>query len=207
MNTNFYTDPYLKNGYSDQWNLGFQRQLTTGVVTTLNYVGSRNARIATSITANALTSPGGDAPYSYIPPTPYTQSLSHTDYNSLQVSSQIKLHSGIASTIAYTWSKALTTGCDGYDSGCEIQNPYDLSIDRGPAGLRSPQIFTASFIFPLPFGKGQRFNTNNSVLDYIIGGWQLNGIVSLNSGPRYDVQDDNGISNINNFYGVERANL
>jgi hypothetical protein len=31
--------------------------------------------------------------------------------------------------------------------------------------------------------------------------------VSLNSGPRYDVQDDNGISNINNFYGVERANV
>jgi hypothetical protein len=207
LNTNFYTDPHLKNGYSDQWNLGFQRQLTTGVVATLNYVGSRNARIATSITANALTSPGGDAPYSYIPPTPYTESLSHTDYNSLQVSSLIKLHSGIASTIAYTWSKALTTGCDGYDSGCEIQNPYNLNIDRGPAGYDLPQIFTASFILPLPFGKGQRFNTNNGVLDYIIGGWQLNGIISLNSGPRYDVQDDNGISNINNFYGVERANL
>jgi Carboxypeptidase regulatory-like domain/TonB dependent receptor len=207
LNTNFYTDPNLKNGYSDQWNLGFQRQLATAVVATVNYVGSRNARIATSITANALTSPGGDAPYPYIPPTPYTESLSRTNYNSLQVSSQIKLHSGIASTIAYTWSKAITTGCDGYGSGCEIQNPYDLNIDRGPAGYDLPQIFTASFILPLPFGKGQRFNTNNGVLDYIIGGWQLNGIISLNSGPRYDVQDDNGISNINNFYGIERANL
>jgi hypothetical protein len=39
----------------------------------------------------------------------------------------------------------------------------------------------------------------------MIGGWQFNGIVSFNSGPRYDVQDDNGISNINNFYGAERA--
>jgi len=27
----------------------------------------------------------------------------------------------------------------------------------------------------------------------------------LNSGPRYDVEDDNGISEVNNFYGVERA--
>jgi Carboxypeptidase regulatory-like domain/TonB dependent receptor len=207
LNNNFYTDPHLKNGYSDQWNFGFQREMTSGIVTTVNYVGSRNARIATAITANALTSPGGSAPYSYIPPTPYTQSLSHTDYNSLQVSSQIRLHSGIASTIAYTWSKAITTGCDGYNSGCEIQNPYNLSLDRGPAAYDLPQIFTASFIVPLPFGRGTRFPSHNGFVDYLIGGWQVNGIVSLNSGPRYDVQDDNGISNINNFYGVERADL
>jgi hypothetical protein len=207
LNTNSYTDPNLKAGYSDQWNFGFQQQMATSVVTTVNYVGSRNARIATSITANALTSPGGDAPYDYIPPTPYTQSLSHTVYNSLQVSSEIKLHSGIASTLAYTFSKAMTTGCDGYDSGCEIQNPYNLGMDHGPAAYDLPQIFAGSFIVPLPFGMGRRFRTNNGFVDYVIGGWQVNGILTLTSGPRYDVQDDNGISNINNFYGVERANL
>jgi Carboxypeptidase regulatory-like domain/TonB dependent receptor len=206
LNTNSYTDPNLKNGYSDQWNFGFQRELATGVVTTINYVGSRNSRIATSITANALTSPGGDPPYSYIPPTPYTTNLSSTDYNSLQISTQIRLNSGVASTLAYTWSKALTTGCDGYGSGCEIQNPYDLGIDRGPAGYDLPHIFSGSFVLPLPFGGGRRFSASSSLVNHIIGDWQLNGIVSLNSGPRYDVQDDNGISNINNFYGVERAN-
>lgn len=205
LNTNSYTDPHLKNGYSDQWNFGVQRQMTPGIVTTVNYVGSRNARVATSLTANALTSPGGNAPYPYIPQMPYTESLSHTNYNSLQVSSEIKLHSGIRSTLAYTWSKAMTTGCDGYDSGCEIQNPYDLSIDRGPAAYDLPQIFTGSFVLPLPFGSGA-MKVSNPVLNQIIAGWQLNGIVSLNSGPRYDIQDDNGISNINNFYGVERAN-
>lgn len=207
LNTNFYTDPHLKNGYSDQWNFGLQREITAGVVTTVNYVGSRNARIATEITANALTSPGGNPPYSYIPPTPYTVSQSHTDYNSLQVSSQIRLHSGIASTLAYTWSRALTTGCDGAFSGCEIQNPYDLGLDRGPAAYDLPQIFAGSFILPLPFGTGTRFSASSGFINYVIGGWQVNGIVTLNNGPRYDVQDDNGISNINNFYGVERANL
>jgi hypothetical protein len=204
LNTNFYTDPHLKNGYSDQWNFGFQREMATGVVTTINYVGSRNARIATAVTANALTSPGGNPPYAYIPPTPYTESLSHTDYNSLQISSEIHLHSGITSTLAYTWSKAITTGCDGINSGCEIQNPYNLSIDRGPAAYDLPQIFAGSFVLPLPFGSGS-MRTSSAILNQIIGGWQLNGIVTLSNGPRYDVQDDNGISNINNFYGVERA--
>ncbi|HEX4022077.1 MAG TPA: TonB-dependent receptor [Acidobacteriaceae bacterium] len=207
LNTNFYTDPNLKNGYSDQWNFGFQQELAPGAIASLNYVGSRNARIATAITANASTSPGGASPYPYIPPTPYTQSLSSTDYNSLQVSSQIRLHSGISSTIAYTWSKSLTIGCDGFNSGCEIQNPYNLKMDRGPAAFDLPQIFTSSVVFPLPFGGGTRFSADSSLVNHIIGDWQLNGILSLNSGPRYDVQDDNGISNINNFYGVERADV
>jgi hypothetical protein len=207
LNTNAYTDPNLKNGYSDQWNFGFQRDLAPGAVVAVNYVGSRNARIATAVTANAATAPGGDVPYPYSPQMPYTESISSTDYNGLQVSSQIKLHSGIASTIAYTWSKALTTGCDGYNSGCEIQNPYNLKIDRGPAAHDLTHIFAGSFVLPLPFGGGKRFSTDNGFVNHIIGDWQLNGIVSLNSGPRYDVRDDNGISNINNFYGVERANL
>ncbi|MDR3409936.1 MAG: TonB-dependent receptor [Formivibrio sp.] len=207
LNTNAYTDPNLKNGYSDQWNFGFQRDIATGALLAINYVGSRNARIATAITANASSSPGGDVPFPYSPQMPYTENLSSTNYNGLQVSSQFRLHSGITSTIAYTWSKALTTGCDGYNSGCEIQNPYDLKIDHGPAAHDLAHIFTASFVFPLPFGAGKSIRTGNSVANYLIGGWQFNGIGSLNNGPHYDVQDDNGISNINNFYGVERANL
>jgi len=177
LNTNAYTDPHLKNGYSDQWNFGFERQMATGIVTTVNYVGSRNGRIATAVTANALTSPNGNPPYPYIPQMPYTESLSSTDYNSLQVSSQIRLHSGFTSTLAYTWSKALTTGCDGYNSGCEIQNPYDLSIDRGPAAYDLPQIFSGSFVFPLPFGSGS-LRASNGLINQIIAGWQLNGIVT-----------------------------
>src|SRR6185312_10240590 len=53
LNVNSYTDPHLKAGYSDQWNFGFQRELTPAATATINYVGSRNSRIATNITANA----------------------------------------------------------------------------------------------------------------------------------------------------------
>ena len=211
LNVNSYTDPHLKVGYSDQWNFGFQRELTPGATATINYVGSRNARIATNITANAAPTPGpGDpslrAPYPYILPMNYTQSIGSSDYNALQISSQLKTHSGIASTVAYTWSKAMVTGCDGLFSDCDIQDPYNLNLDRGPAAHDLTHIFSASFLFPLPFGAGQRFSTSSSVLNHIIGNWQLNGIVSLDSGPRYDVQTDSSIPNTNNFYGTERAN-
>jgi hypothetical protein len=212
LNVNSYTDPHLKAGYSDQWNFGFQRELTPGATATINYVGSRNARIATNITANAAPTPGpGDpqlrAPYPYILPMNYTESIGSGDYNALQVSSQMRTNSGITTTLAYTWSKALVTGCDGLFADCDIQDPYNLDGDRGPAAHDLTHIFSASFVVPLPFGAGKRFDTSNKVLNQIIGNWQLNGIVSLDSGPRYDVETDSSISNTNNFYGTERVNV
>jgi hypothetical protein len=152
--------------------------------------------------------PNGPVPYSYIQmQVPYTESISSMDYNGLQISSQFRLHSGITGTVAYTWSKTLTTGCDGYNSGCIIQNPYDLQLDRGPAAYDLPQIFSASFVLPLPFGEGKRFNAGNRVLNQIIGGWQLNGIATMNSGPRYSIYTDNSISGTQNYNGVELADL
>ncbi|MGA8153604.1 MAG: TonB-dependent receptor [Terriglobales bacterium] len=212
LNVNSYTDPHLKAGYSDQWNFGFQREFVPGATATINYVGSRNARISTNITANAAPTPGpGDpslrAPYPYILPMNYTKSIGTSDYNGLQISSQYRSHSGITSTLAYTWSKTLVTGCDGLFADCDIQDPYHLNRDRGPAAHDLTHIFSASFVVPLPFGAGRRFSTSSSVVNHIIGNWQLNGIVALDSGPRYDVQTDSSIPNTNNFYGVERANI
>jgi hypothetical protein len=101
----------------------------------------------------------------------------------------------------------MTTGCDGYNSGCVIQNPYNLAMDYGPAAHDLTNIFSGSFVVPLPFGVGQRFNTSSKIVNHIIGGWQVNAILSLSNGPRYDVTTDNSISNIQNFNGVELANL
>jgi len=209
LNGSPYTDPNLKNGYSDQWNFGFQRELAPGAVATINYVGSRNGNVATSVTANAASTPNGPVPYPYIQiaQVPYTKSISSTDYNGLQISSQYRLHSGVTGTIAYTWSKALTTGCDGYNSGCIIQDPYNLKMDRGPAAHDLTHIFVTSFVLPLPFGGGRRFSSSSSLVNHVIGNWQLNGILSLNSGPRYSITTDNSISEIENFNGVELADL
>jgi hypothetical protein len=136
LNVNSYTDPHLKAGYSDQWNFGFQKELSAGATASMNYVGVRDAQISTNITANATPTPGpGDpqlrAPYPYILPMNYTKSIATSDYNALQISSQFRSHSGIASTLAYTWSKTLVTGCDGLFADCDIQDPYHLNRDRG----------------------------------------------------------------------------
>lgn len=203
FNVNAYVDPNMKDAYADEFNFGFEQQLGTHATVTLNYVGSRTERVPEGITGNAAPAPGpGDpqerTPFPYIPQQPYMVSKGNSSYNALQASADIRYKSGLVSTIAYTYSRMIDLG--------GFQNPYDLEEGRAANGLT--HVFTASFVYPLPFGLGQRWRTSNSFIDRLIGGWQLNGIVSLRSGGLYDVDSgDPTIPNTNNFYGVERADI
>ena len=96
--------------------------------------------------------------------------------------------------------------------GCSTQNPYDLRADKGPAATDLPQIFSAAFVYDLPFGKGKRFSSGNSIVDYAIGGWNINGVLQLHSGQPFDVGSGKDIANTGNYhygngYGYERANI
>jgi hypothetical protein len=74
-------------------------------------------------------------------------------------------------------------------------------------------VLTASAVAPLPFGKGKRFANSSGLVNYLIGNWQLNGILTLTSGVPYYVYISSDIPNIGNFApaiagnGNVRANL
>jgi hypothetical protein len=207
-----FLDPKMKNARSDQWNAGIQRQLTTNSVITVNYVGSRNAREMLSLTGNAATTFGtGDpqlrAPYSYIPPQSYVRGWGKSNYNALQVSSEMKSPGGLSYLLSYTYSKAINFGCDGYSGGCDVQDPNQFENDKGVAGYDLTHIFSGSWVYPIPLGRGKKWSTGSRIGDYIVGNWQLNGILSLSSGLPFDVQGPQQISNLNNINGVVRANV
>ena len=64
-----------------------------------------------------------------------------------------------------------------------VQDPYNLGAERSLSTFDIPQVFQASFVYALPFGRGKAFASNmNKVLDGFIGGWQTNGIIRLSSG-------------------------
>src|SRR5439155_11448564 len=108
---------------------------------------------------------------------------------------------GLTYLISYTWSKALDIGCTGWYGveGCGIQDPYNIDRDKGPAATDLPHIFSASWVYDLPFGKGKQLSSSSSILNHIIGGWGLNGILSLSSGQPYDVVVSGDIANTGNF--------
>jgi hypothetical protein len=210
---NGFLDPNLKNAYSDQYNVGFQRSFGSSSVLTVNYVGSNNHREQLQMTGNTALRPGpGDpqlrAPFPYIQPqNGYVRSLGRSNYNALQVSAEGRSLRGLSYKLAYTYSKAINFGCDMYGSFCDVQDPYNFERDKGVAGFDLTHIFSTGVVYELPFGRGKRWSTGNSALDEIAGGWQLNGILSLSSGRPYDVQVPIEIANTNNISGALRPNL
>jgi hypothetical protein len=62
-----------------------------------------------------------------------------------------------------------------------------------------------SYNYNVPFGKGRKWQSQNKFIDYLIGNWQLNGILSLDSGVAYYVLAGSDVANTGT-YG-ERVNL
>jgi hypothetical protein len=210
--SNVFFDPHMPNARSQQYNFGIQRELSSTSTLSMNYVGNHNTRLPDVITGDAAFTPGpGDptlrSPYPYMQPQGYMTSFGNSSYNALQVSAQMRSHSGLTGEVNYTWSRVIDIGCDGYFTSCSIQDPYHPQNDRGPASFDTPHLLSASWVYPLPFGPGQKWSAGNTVINHIIGGWQVNGIVSMSSGLPYNLTSDSSIPNTNNFFGAERADI
>jgi Carboxypeptidase regulatory-like domain/TonB dependent receptor-like, beta-barrel len=221
----WFADPYLRRPYADQWNFGVQQQVTSNAVLTVNYVGSVGRHLDVGGAYNVALAPGPNdscpagtincgAPFPYIGATAYDRSAGKSNYNALQASLDGRQEHGLTYLISYTWSKSLDLGCSGWYGveGCSIQNPYDLQADRGPSATDLPQIFSAAWVYELPIGKGHRLSSGSSLLNNIIGGWNINGVLSFNSGTPFDVGTGKDIAHTGNYnygngYGYERANV
>ncbi|MEO8660233.1 MAG: TonB-dependent receptor [Bryobacteraceae bacterium] len=209
----WYMDPYAKNPYSMQWNLGVQHQLNTSTVVSVNYVGSGSRRLDIGGFYNVATTPGpGDynlrKPFSYIRPTYYDRSWGRGNYQAMQFLLDKKFRNGFAYMINYTYSKAIDIGCSGWYGveGCSIQDPYHFNADRSVSGFDLTHVFTANWNYTLPFGYGQRFKTGNKAVDYIVGSWQINGILLLRSGVPYSLQINGDLANTGNAGTYLRLN-
>jgi hypothetical protein len=215
----WFADPYLKRPYADQWNFGIEQQITSKTVLTANYVGSDGHSLDIGGAYNTAVEPGPGPisprqPFPYIGVTAYDRSTGSSSYNALQVSLNGRSEYGLTYLVSYTWSKALDLACSGWYGveGCSIQNPYTPQADKGPSATDLPQIFSAAFVYQLPFGKGKRFDSGNSIVNYVVGGWNLNGVLSLNSGTPFDIGSGKDIANTGNYnygngYGYERADV
>jgi hypothetical protein len=221
-NVNYMVDPLWKNPYSEQYNLGIEQQFGRDTILALNYVGSASHRLdvggyyntgtpaAGASFANRQTAGTTGQPFPYtVPEKSWDHAAASGSYNALQASFRGRFASGLNYMVSYTWSKTLNEGGDGFFGveGGVPEDPYNPKGSRGPASFNIPQMFTANFAYVLPFGIGKTFSTNNKYVDYVIGNWQLNGIVTGRSGQNFNVLSGGDIANTGNAGTYERANL
>jgi len=119
-----------------------------------------------------------------------TESNGNQEYHSLQVELRRRFSAGLEYSAAYTWSHGMSDAIgyygDGGQSGSQsayFQNIYDRRAEWGPTYFDVRHMFVSSVYYELPWGKGRRFGSGwNPVVNGLVGGWQLGGILTLHTG-------------------------
>jgi hypothetical protein len=129
-------------------------------------------------------------------------------YDGLQVYLDRHVGSSFLATVAYTWSHSRDNSNGAFSSGTGAsssgrifitQQGVDLPANYGNSDQDQRNVFVASAVYSLPVGRGKKFGTKmNDALDEIVGGWQLNTIVTLDSGTPIDFSTTGSPGTIDN---------
>jgi hypothetical protein len=213
-------DRNFKQGRVQQFNVNLEHEIPGHVVLTAGYAGARSSHIlvfGNNINVNSPSAcgevqgyalgcgPNGAAfgvpypafPYSEIDSI-YDAGLAH--YNSLQIKAETKqIHHGIYALVGYTYSRAFDTGfSDGLGSligATYFPLPNWQNADWGLSQINLNHDFTASVIYQLPFGKGQKWGSSwRGAANAVAGGWELTVIEKATSGFPVFVVDSNNTS-------------
>jgi hypothetical protein len=195
----------FKQGIVQQYNINTQAATPDGTVFTLAYAGTHASRMLNSSSNYNAAPPGtGNNPaarrlYPQYQTINYIVANGWLVYNSLQAKVEHRTHN-LFLLGAYTYSQGINNGfVEGVSAGAGAPyfpftirpnipvsgrtTPLNPRDDRGDSSLTLRNSFTASAIYILPFGRGKQFMTNaGRAVDEVVGGWQVNTIITTHSG-------------------------
>jgi hypothetical protein len=183
-------DPF-RRGYVESFNFTVQREIASGFVGQVGYVGTRGIRqqviqelnyapIGTGNTGRVLNQKFGR-----VASTTLIAPFRTANYNSLQSQINRRFANGFQFQASYTYSKAIAYN-DESDSTLAFNIPSELGRNRSVTGYDRTHNFQAGGTFELPFGKGKHW-AQSGVARLVLGGWQVNGIFSAYSGTPFTV--------------------
>jgi hypothetical protein len=113
-------------------------------------------------------------------------SIASSDYHGAAFTLRHRFKNDLAFDVNYTFSKSFDDASTleaQAATGAFIRNPLNLRASRAVSNFDARHNFNANWLAALPFGKDKLFfGKSNRTLDAVIGGWQLTGIVRMNSG-------------------------
>jgi len=174
----------------DAWNFSIQRQMTDTISLEAAYVGNKGTHVfagtggdydpnqATLVGFGTLST---NQRKPYFQKFGWSQNLRYygsdasNNYNSLQVKLEKRFSTGLQLLSHYTWSRNMDY------SGTYF--PVDATYSYGPADNNRAHSFTIASLWEVPYGKGRRWGNNISKpVDWLVGGWQTNGVFNWASG-------------------------
>jgi hypothetical protein len=196
------------SGYSEQFNLGVQHQITNSVVLEVSGIGNLGRKLpSANLPINQIRpeilgpthQSQRDRPFpQYSNVTIQNPTLGISNYYGLLMRAEKRFSSGFNMNASYTYSKFLENTNDtgttaGRDAG-PYANLYDRRADYGPSANDIRHRLSFSSVYELPFGRGKPYLTNG-VLGNIIGGWTIGNVTIVQSGPPMSVATQTNNSN------------
>jgi hypothetical protein len=178
------------------WVVSVQRELRRDTVVEVAYNGNHSSRLPIIGDYNqaAPNAPGGTLgvqarrPIPSFGPITWVDPVGVNDYNGLSVRFEKRFSKGLYVLNSFTWGKSIGDSEQALEQApgqnvANQQNIRNLAAEMGPSSYDVKFINVTSVIYQLPFGKGRRFlGQVNRIAELAIGGWELNGINTANTG-------------------------
>lgn len=172
---------------TQQWNLNIQRSLGSNMMLEIGYSGSRALHMMRTQDINqplpSVAIANGSVSANYLRPYKGFGVLNHreqsymSNYHGLQTQLSRSFANGLGFQVSYTWSKAIdnadfTGGIYGF-----VPNTQDSRPERGRSNFDANHNLVASYTYQLPWLKN-----NSGIVGQALGGWELAGITTFQSG-------------------------
>ncbi len=196
-------DPNERTGYVHQISFGPEFQLTKSMVLDMTYVGNFAHKMNRLRNANQGFVTGFDATGKPIVVFPFANANNNaigqhafvelatndgnTSYNGLLVSLRQRFSHGVTFGLNYTWSHNIADFVDNLTGGSTPASAYNYSLERSNSPFDVTHRFVGYGTWSLPIGKGGMILNSGNLASRIIGGWQLNTIVTLETGTPFTV--------------------
>lgn len=192
--------PKTLRPYSQQWTLSVQQQLSKSTIFDITYLGSKGTHLPGRTNINQPYPYDPANPSSKVSRLPYPEVGTvllgkynlNSSYNALTV--KLQHHSGdLNLMVNYAWSKSIDDKSAASSSGSDqgwggVTNTYNVNYDRAVSSFDVRNRLVGAIVYDLPFGGGKRFLSHlNGIGNLLLGGWQFNGIVNLQSGQPYSI--------------------
>ena len=196
-----FNDPNRTDEMYHQYNLTAQYEFRPGWLGEVAYVGSkgRNLLVLQNIgTGNDEGGPGSRE-VTGIGAITATRYRGSSSYNSMQSKLEKRFAKGLSILASYTWAHGIDDSPGGICSGgasardCGPDDPTRPQLERASSDTDVRHRFTFSNVYDLPIGRHRALGSDMpKAADFLIGGFQLNNIITLQSGPLFNVTCNGG---------------
>jgi Carboxypeptidase regulatory-like domain len=172
--TLFGFDPNLNVPRSLQWNVTLEQSLGKAQTVTMSYIGASDDRMLESA---FISSPNSNYASALL-----LSNVGMSSYEALQLQYQRRLTGGLQALASYTWSHSIDNGSYGAYSNGNLAN---ANANRGDSDFDLRNVLSVALTYDIPELRSNAFTRTLS------GGWSLNNILQVRSGPPLDVIDGN----------------